>query len=214
MHLPSGPALMILLAPLVLWAVLFVLAEYGHVTLKPLKPWLVAACWVLYGAAVLGFFLDGPWQSVFFAAYWAAGLLLAWLKRRYLFESNRKPTQSLASVMAVPQPTYVAVRDVAAASSWYAEKFGLRKLAATEQARPDGIALQFDERTHPVILIPKDPKVSGPVPVFFTRQVGKVRDRLSAKGVSTGPVQQDRQGTSFFELLDGEGNTLEVSEQP
>ena len=150
----------------------------------------------------------------FFGLLGEPSLLLGWLKRRYLFESNVKPTQSLASLMTVPQPMYVAVRDVATASSWYAQKFGLRKLAATEQARPDGIALQFDESTNPVILIPKDPVVYRPVPVFFARKVGKVRDQLIAEGISAGPVQQDRQGTRFFELLDGEGNTLEVSEQP
>jgi hypothetical protein len=37
---------------------------------------------------------------------------------------------------------------------------------------------------------------------------------LTANGVSAGPVQQDRQGTSFFDFLDSEGNTIEVSERP
>jgi hypothetical protein len=141
MHLPSTPVLMILLAPLVLWVVLFVLAEYGHVTLKPLKPWLAVVCWLLWGAASLGEFMGRPWSGTLFWGFWGVSLLLAWVKRSYLFESNVKPTQSLASLMTVPQPTYVAVRDVATASSWYAEKFGLRKLAVTEQTRPDGIAL-------------------------------------------------------------------------
>jgi hypothetical protein len=94
------------------------------------------------------------------------------------------------------------------------EKFGLRKLAVEEQARPDGIALQFDADTNPVILIPKNPVVFQPAPVFFTRNVAKVRNRLIANGVSAGPVQQDRQGTEFFDLLDAEGNTLEVSKEP
>jgi catechol 2,3-dioxygenase-like lactoylglutathione lyase family enzyme len=104
------------------------------------------------------------------------------------------------------------VRHVATASTWYDEKFGLRKLA--EQARPDGVALQFDEAADPVILIPRDPAIFRRAPVFFTRKVGKVRSRLIANGVSVSPVQQDRQGTKFFEVLDGEGNPIEVSEQP
>lgn len=214
MHIPSPSLLLILLAPFVLWAVLFVLSEFGRVPMKPLKPWLVAALWLLWGAGTIGFFADVPWRSAVWSLYTGFGLLLGWVKRRYLFETNVKPKQSLASLLTVPQTTYVEVRDVMTASGWYADKFGLRKLAATEQPRPDGIALQFDESTDALILIPKDPVNSRPAPVFFTRKVGRVRERLIANGVSAGPVQKDRQGTTFFELLDGEGNTLEVSEKP
>lgn len=65
-----------------------------------------------------------------------------------------------------------------------------------------------------VILVPKDPVVARPTPLFFTRKLSRVRDVLTANGVSAGPVQQDRQGTSFFDFLDSEGNTIEVSERP
>jgi len=214
MHIPSASVLVILLAPFLLWALSLVLSEFGQVPMRPLKPWLVAAVWLLWGAGTIGFVADGPWRSAVWSLYAGLSLLLGWVKRRHRFESNVKPRQSLASFLTVPQTTYVEVRDVTAASGWYAEKFGLRKLAATEQARPDGITLQFDESSDAVTLIPKDLVKSRPAPVFFTRKVGRVRDRLIANGVSAGPVQTDRQGTSFFELLDGEGNTLEVSEKP
>lgn len=117
-------------------------------------------------------------------------------------------------MIIVQQTTYVAVKDVATASPWYAEKFGLRKLADSEQPRPDGVAFQFDEKSKPVILVPKDPMRWRPAPVLFARKVSEARERLIANGVNTGPVQQDRQGTNFFELFDSEGNTLEVSERP
>jgi len=205
-----------LLALCALWGVLFILAEYGNISLKPFKPWLAIAGWLLWGLASLPFFEDvsRPWRFAAFAGSTGTTLLLAWVKRSYLFESKIKPSRSLARLLTVSQPTYIAVRDVANASPWYAEKFGLRKLAATEQASRDGIALQFDEKTHPVILIPKNPLYPRPAPVFFSHKVEKVRDKLIANGVNAGPVQRDRQGTSFFELLDGEGNTVEVSEWP
>ena len=214
MHLPVTPAILILFAPFLLWAVLFVLAEYGNVSLKPLTPWLAVACWLLWLISAILFLADRPWGSALISGYAGIVLVLGWVKRSYLFESRIKPSNSLVSLLAVSQPTYVAVRDIANAAPWYAEKFGLRKLAAAEQAQSDGATLQFNENTHPVILILKDPVAPRPAPVFFTHKVGKVRDALIARGVNAGPVQQDRQGTRFFELLDGEGNTIEVSERP
>jgi hypothetical protein len=32
--------------------------------------------------------------------------------------------------------------------------------------------------------------------------------------VSVGEIQQDRQGTSFFEMADLEGNKIEISQEP
>lgn len=216
MHFQYSPALLVLFVLFVMWAVLFVLAEYGDVSLKPLKSWLAAACWLLWGITALP--LSGsvprPWRFAALVAYGGATSVLAWVKRSYLFESKVKPSRSLASWLTIPQPTYVAVRDVSTAVPWYVEKLGLRKLAATEQARKDGVALQFNEKTHPVILIPKDPAAFRPAPVFFTRKIGKVRDVLTANCVSAGPVQQDRQGTNFFELQDSQGTTIEISERP
>jgi len=214
MHLLTTPQLAILLAPLVLWAVLFVLAEYGHVVLKPLKPWLVAACWLLWGVYGMGVVANRPWRFALFSVYCGTSLILLWLKRRYLFASNEKPSHSLARFLTVPKPTYVAVRDVAAASPWYTDKLGLRELAPSEETRRDRITLKFSADTDPLILVPKDPILPRSVPVLFSRRIRKVRERLIANGVSAGPVQQDRQGTTFFELRDGEGNTIEVSEQP
>ena len=49
MHNPSPSVLLILLAPFVLWAVLFVLSEFGQVPLKPLSPWLATALGLLGG---------------------------------------------------------------------------------------------------------------------------------------------------------------------
>ena len=212
MHLPSTPVLILLLTPFALWAVLFILAEYGRVTLKPLLPWLLAACWILWGAAAIANISDRRWKGALYFVYFGISLVLGWVKSRYFFEDTAKPAYSLRSLLTVPQPTYVMVRDVAASSSWYSEKFGLRKLA--EQSRPDGVALQFDQAADPVILIPKDPAGFRRAPIFFTRKIRKVRSRLIESGVSVSPVQKDRQGTSFFEIQDTEGNTLEVSEQP
>ena len=146
---------------------LFALAEYVHVNLKPLTPWLLATSWLLWGVALFAFVADRPWHSAFLSLYDGGGLVLSWLKRKYLFESSLTPPQSLSALLTVPKPTYVAARDVATASPWYVEKFGLRKLSSAEQLQPDGIALQFDASSNPVILLPKDPRFSA-VLLYFS----------------------------------------------
>jgi hypothetical protein len=205
--------MMILVAPFAFWGLLFILSEYGNVSLRPLKPWLIGLCWVLWGVGLVGMVSNRPWKFALFSTYGATGLVLGWINKRYLFVSNVKPSRSLASVLTVPEPTYIAVRDVSTASPWYIEKFGLRELSPTEDIGRDAVALKFSESTYPIILIPLDPMKSRSVPVFFTRNIAKARSRLMAGGISTGALQQDRQGTKFFELLDGEGNTLEICER-
>ncbi len=213
MHVPYIRPIAILLGPLAIWAVIYLVAELTHFSLKPFKPALTVLCWIFWGANLIGEVTERPWRLISLVAYSALTLVLAWINRRYLFESNQKPARSLASVLSVPQPTYVAVKDVSATSPWYIEKFGLRKLAATEETRPDGVTLQFTAESSPIILVPRDPASPQKTPIFFTRSIGKARDRLMSQGVSVGVVQRDRQGTSFFELFDNEGNQLEVCER-
>lgn len=212
MHAPSVPTIIILLAPFVFWGLLFILAEYGNVPLKALKPWLIAPGWALWAAGFFGVIRNRRWQFALFSGYFATGLVLGWINKRYLFVSSVKPTRSMASVLTVPQATYISVGDVSTASPWYIEKFGLRELSPTEEIGPGDVALKFNESTYPVVLIPRDPAKSRSVPVFLTRNIVKARSRIIAVGINTGPLQRDRQGTQFFELLDGEGNTLEVCE--
>lgn len=214
MHAPPAPVIALVVAPFVLWAILYSLSEWGGVNLKPLKQWLIRLSWLLWMLGFIGQMFEQPWSSLAEIAYVSSGFLLAWLQRRYLFESRVRPSRSLASVLTIPQPTYVGVRDVATASVWYAEKFGLRKLAPTEELRPDGVTLQFGADSHPLVLVRKDPAQPRPAPVFFTRSAKKAHKRLVEDGLSAGPIQRDRQGTSFFEVQDSEGNPFEVSEKP
>ena len=103
-HLHLTPALIALIGIFVLWAVLFVLAEFGDVSLKPLKSWIAAATWLLWGITALPSLLK---YSATLACR-AFGSLrgshvsrLAWVKRRYLFESSVKPSRSMAPWLTV-----------------------------------------------------------------------------------------------------------------
>ena len=193
---------------------MYVLAETTHVNLKPLRPWLAVLCWLLWGLGLIAEVGESRWRTVIGSTYGALGMILAWINRRYLFESTKKPSRSLSSVLSLPKATYMAVKDVSATSPWYIEKFGLRKVAQTDETRPDGVTLQFKPETFPFILVPKDPAIFRPAPIFFTRNVEKAREKLMSEGVCVGEVKRDRQDTKFFEFTDNEGNTLEVCERP
>jgi hypothetical protein len=69
MHLPSTPVLILLLAPFALWAMLFILAECGSVTLKPLVPWLLAACWIFWGAGTIANISNRRWKDALYFIY-------------------------------------------------------------------------------------------------------------------------------------------------
>ena len=49
-------------------------------------------------------------------------------------------------------------------------------------------------------------------PILFTNNLRKAEEFLRSRGVVTGPVQVG--GTEFFEVVDPEGNSLEICKEP
>jgi hypothetical protein len=50
--------------------------------------------------------------------------------------------------------------------------------------------------------------------MLYTSRIEKARDYLSSRGVNVDEIQQDRQGTRFFEMRDLESNVIEICEEP
>jgi hypothetical protein len=50
--------------------------------------------------------------------------------------------------------------------------------------------------------------------MLYTSKLKKAREFLISCGVNVGEIQQDRQGTHYFEMRDPEGNVVEISEEP
>jgi hypothetical protein len=108
---------------------------------------------------------------------------------------------------------YIAVSDLPAAASWYAEKFGLRQMRLSFGDGQYGIELtQADEIFF--VLGPKNVPADDETPMLYTSNIEKARSFLLARGVIVGDIQQDRQGTHFFEMQDLEGNVIEITEEP
>jgi len=51
-------------------------------------------------------------------------------------------------------------------------------------------------------------------PMLYASNPKKAREFLNSQGVAVGEIQQDRQGTHYFEMRDLEGNGIEVCEEP
>src|SRR5437879_9392505 len=113
------------------------------------------------------------------------------------------------SLLRLADPFYIGVRDVAAASSWYVEKLGMKKVKV-ELDDPEGcIALGFPEEVSTAIILgPADAPPDESTRMFYSSNIRKTNEKLAGMGVSVGATQQDRQGTHYFEMRDLEGNVI------
>jgi len=109
---------------------------------------------------------------------------------------------------------YIGVRDLPSATARYIEKLGLRKVQVELDNGENCIALGFSKEQEAVVLGPVGGSSGESGPLLYTGHVKKAQEFLASRGVQVGEIQQDRQGTHFFEMHDLEGNVIEVSEMP
>ena len=108
---------------------------------------------------------------------------------------------------------YIGVRDLAAATAWYIEKIGLRKIDI-EMDEPEGcIALGFSKDEYAFTLGPQGKPTEELTPRLYASNVKKASEFLSSRGVNVGEIHQDEQGTHYFEIRDLEGNGIEICEE-
>jgi catechol 2,3-dioxygenase-like lactoylglutathione lyase family enzyme len=109
----------------------------------------------------------------------------------------------------------IGVRDIPAAAAWYIDRLGLRKIPVDDEF-PECVALGFSEEEYAITLgPPASPGDSDELThILFTSNIRKAWEFLSSRGVNVGEIQQDRQGTHYFEMRDLEGNVIEITEEP
>ncbi len=77
------------------------------------------------------------------------------------------------------------------------------------------VALGFSKKDQIAISLgPRGKTTDGTTPMLYASNVKKARELLGSRGVSVGDIQEDRQGTHYFQMRDLEGNLIEVSEEP
>ena len=110
-------------------------------------------------------------------------------------------------------PNYMPVQDLAAATSWYVEKFGARPRPTKFDDGQRGAELWLADEVY-FVLGPRDIPTSDETPMLYTPNIAKARDYLLARCVEATKIQRDRQNTKFFEMRDLEGNLIETCQQP
>ena len=112
--------------------------------------------------------------------------------------------------------------DLREAKSWRMQVFGCSESPVPKDwdcPLPSDVALRFRGFDEPTLLLCDSAEVktagfgrSNGHCVIFCSNLKKAREYLSGRGVSAGPTQHA--GADFFELLDIEGNTIEICEEP
>lgn len=103
--------------------------------------------------------------------------------------------------------------DIAAAASWYADIFGLRRYTTKFDDRQKGVELSDSGEVF-FVLGPRDVPTNDETPMLYTSRMEKARKHLTSRGVEIGEIQHDRQWTRFFEMRDLEGNVIEICDEP
>jgi len=119
-------------------------------------------------------------------------------------------------LLTIADSFYIGVVNIGPATSWYIEMLGLQKVTA-EMHDPEGcVALGFSKKDQTCIAVlgPRDKLTDETTPMLYASNIKKAREVLGSRGVNVGEIQQDRQGTHYFEMRDLEGNVIEVSEEP
>jgi catechol 2,3-dioxygenase-like lactoylglutathione lyase family enzyme len=109
---------------------------------------------------------------------------------------------------------YLGVRDLAASVIWYKQRLGLHEINVEMDDNEDCVALGFSDDEYIVALGPTGKPTDELRPLLNAPNIKKARDYLTARGVSAGEIEQDAQGTHYFEMQDLEGNVIEIFEEP
>ena len=109
---------------------------------------------------------------------------------------------------------YIVVRDIPAATAWYMEKLGMCKIQTGIEDCPECVALGFERDEYAITLGPAAGPPEELTAMLYSNKVPKARELLASRGVRVGEIQQDRQGTHYFEMQDLEGNVIEITEEP
>jgi hypothetical protein len=213
----SITAWMLLFLPYALWLVLWLAGRRSRVSLKALIPWFGA----FYLFSLAGYFVLGAAGRKPFllgSVMWAAYGTTIWLKNRTRFETLANtdslwsfPWSSVTFSMSAPI-IRIQAHNLKTLVPWYTQKLGLHKLTDTA-ADGNTAELKFTGDGKSIVLTTQCGVVPDHTPIFFTKKLLKMRDILTARGVSPGSIEKDRQGTNFFQIHDPEGNVLEVVEE-
>ena len=96
---------------------------------------------------------------------------------------------------------YIGVRDLAAATAWYMEKLGLRKIEV-EMDEPEGcIALGFVKNECAITLGPPGKSTEELAPLLYASNLKRAREFLISRGVNRREYRRDSAGPARYPLF-------------
>jgi predicted enzyme related to lactoylglutathione lyase len=108
---------------------------------------------------------------------------------------------------------YIPVLDLATATSWYEQKFGLRQRPAKFDDGQRGVELWLADELY-FVLGPRNVPHDEETPMLYTTSFDQARTYLRKRGVDLGDIHTDREGSRFFEIRDLENNVIEIVQEP
>jgi predicted enzyme related to lactoylglutathione lyase len=188
---------------------------------KPWIPWLFAS----YGIFLLGYLfvgiLDGHKiaRLILGSGTWTLYAAAGWLRHRYQFEIMDAPRGRwylpwTRAEFSVPDDTHILVRNPESVALWYAGKLGLSKAAERESYDPASVKFKFKEDGKSVVLTTRSGFRTDKTPIFFTKKIERMRRIMLERGVDVPSIAKDRQGISYFQIHDPEGNEIEIVQEP
>jgi hypothetical protein len=221
-RLPPHPVWfwLVLGTPFLIWIVLWAVASSGKVSLKPFKPWLLAACF-LFGPAYFLTDIAGGHKTLRFVSgvvCWTCWLTSLSINNWYRFETLRVPGSKWyipwnSAQFSIPKSMRILVGNVSAVSPWYVEKLGLRRLADKPDSESGDATYKFKKDGNSVVLSTRRNFETGKTPILFSKKIRRIKDVLAARGIEVGTIENDRQGIRYFQIRDPEGNVIEVVEE-
>jgi predicted enzyme related to lactoylglutathione lyase len=223
MHLPHHPMWfwLILASPWIGFVALWIAINTVKKSFKPWIPWLFSGYSIfLFWSLILGPFGGHKIARLISGmGMWTLYAAAMWLQRRYRFEIMDSPRGRwyfpwTRAEFSVPDDTHILVHNVESVSPWYAEKLGLLKVAEREFHDPDSVKFKFKEDGKSVVLTTRTGFRTGKTPIFFTKKIERMRRIMTDRGIYVPAIEKDRQGISYFQIRDPEGNEIEIVQEP
>jgi hypothetical protein len=109
--------------------------------------------------------------------------------------------------------------DVVAAKKWWIMAFDCNEVMIPpdwDDPLPSDVALRLPGRNEATILLSSRFEGGRPSehPIIFTSKVKEAYEHLRGRGVAAAGVVHKEWGTELFEIVDSEGNVIEICNEP
>jgi hypothetical protein len=154
---------------------------------------------------------------------WSAAQIVRELLHELFLETRAAKTGVESAQIAVSlfwtDSIVMSYADVVAATKWWIMAFDCNAVIIPsdwDDPLPSDVALKLPGREEPTILLGSKCEGGSPSehPIIFTSKVNKAYEHLRGRGMPAAGVVHKEWGTELFEIVDSEGNVIEICSEP